>query len=349
MSKVTITFKPKQTTKKLLKDIQDRAQYVLTHRFGLDGDGVKRTLESIGQEYGITRERVRQIEKFALQAIRKSESFGEAQSIFDELKEVILSLGGIVEEEHFLELVSKDPVIRNHVNFYLALGDKDFSYEKENKNFKGRWVVQDEIADKVQQALQDIHGALQKHDLISEDELIEKILCHGGICELETVHQSDENARRWLKISKKMDKNPLGEWGKNDSPNVKTRGIRDYAYLVMRKHGSPMHFREVATSIKETFDRETHIATTHNELIKDSRFVLVGRGVYALKEWGYKGGVVREVIQDILQKEGPMSKEDIVDRVLKERYLKRNTILVNLQNPKNFKKDSNGLYYLADN
>ncbi len=348
MSKVTITFKPKQTTKKLLKDIQDRAQYVLTHRFGLEGDGMKRTLESIGQEYGITRERVRQIEKFALQAIRKSDSFEEAQEVFDELRDLILSLGGVVEEEHFLELVSKDPVIRNHVNFYLALSEEHFSYKKEDKHFKGRWVVSEEIADKVHAALQDIHDVLKKHDLISEDELIEKVRCHNGICEIEEVHQNDENARRWLRISKKMDKNPLGEWGKSDSPNVKTRGIRDYAYLVMRKHGSPMHFREVAASIEETFDRPTHVATTHNELIKDSRFVLVGRGVYALKEWGYKGGVVREVIQDIIEKEGPMSKEDIVDRVLKERYLKRNTILVNLQNPKHFKKDSTGLYFLAD-
>nr|MBP6926035.1 winged helix-turn-helix domain-containing protein [Candidatus Paceibacterota bacterium] len=189
---------------------------------------------------------------------------------------------------------------------------------------------------------------LKKHDLISEDELIEKVLCHDGICEIEQVHQTNENARRWLHISKQMDKNPLGEWGKIDSPNVKTRGIRDFAYLVMRKHGSPMHFREVAEAIEATFGRVTHVATTHNELIKDGRFVLVGRGVYALKDWGYKGGVVREVIQDIIEKEGPMTKEDIVDRVLKERYLKRNTILVNLQNPKHFKKDNNGLYYLAD-
>lgn len=348
MSKITITFKPKQTTKKLLKDLGERARYVLSHRFGLEGEGEKRTLESIGQEYGITRERVRQIENFGLQAIRKSETFDEAQAIFKELKDIMHGLGGVVEEEHLLETLSKDPLTRNHLNFYLTLGDDHFSYKKEDNVFKGRWIVNDEIADKVHQALADIHETLQKHELISEDELIEKILCHDGICEIEQVHRNNDNARRWLKISKRMNKNPLGEWGTSDSPNVKTRGIRDLAYLVMRKHGSPMHFREVASSIKETFGRPTHIATTHNELIKDARFVLVGRGVYALKEWGYKGGVVREVIQEIIEKEGPLSKDDIVDRVLKERYLKRNTILVNLQNPKYFKKDKNGLFYLAN-
>jgi hypothetical protein len=112
----------------------------------------------------------------------------------------------------------------------------------------------------------------------------------------------------------------------------------------MRKHGSPMHFKEVAKAITDTFNRKTHMATTHNELIKDSRFVLIGRGIYALTEWGYKPGIVRDVIKEILLKEGPLSKEEVIDRVMKERYLKKNTILVNLQNPKYFKKVENGLY-----
>ena len=115
----------------------------------------------------------------------------------------------------------------------------------------------------------------------------------------------------------------------------------------MRKHGTPLHFREVADAISKTFDKRTHYATTHNELIKDPRFVLVGRGMYALAEWGYKKGTAREVISDILKKEGPLSKEGVITRVMKERYFKKNTILVNLVNPKYFKKNKNGLYTLA--
>lgn len=346
MAKITISFKPKQTTKKMLKELSERAQHVIVNRYGLEGDGERKTLEFIGQEYGITRERVRQIENVALKAIRNSESFDEAQEIFGELKDIITSLGGVVSEEHLFEEISKDKLIQNHVHLYLVLGD-EFIKEKETNKYKTRWLVDQTIADRVHQALDDLHEDIVGHDLMSEDEIIEKILCHDGICEIIEQHRTPETARRWLNISKKLDKNPLGEWGRSTSPNVRTRGIKDYAYLVMRKHGSPMHFREVAEAIEETFGKKTHIATCHNELIKDGRFVLVGRGVYALKEWGYKGGVVREVIQDILQKEGPMTKDDVIDRVLKERYLKRNTILVNLQNPKFFKKDASGLYRLV--
>lgn len=346
MAKVTISFKPKQTTKKILRDLNERAHHVIVNRYGLAGDGERRTLESIGQEYGITRERVRQIENVALKAIRNSENFEEAQDIFAELKDILQGLGGIVSEEHLFEEISKDPLIQNHVHLYLVLGD-EFKKEKEDKKYKTRWHIDEDIAKTVHDALDHIHETLDKHELVTEEELLEKMLCHDGVCELADAHRNPETARRWLHISKKLDKNPLGEWGRATSPNVRTRGIKDYAYLVMRKHGSPMHFREVASAIQETFNKKTHVATCHNELIKDSRFVLVGRGVYALKEWGYKGGVVREVIQDILKKEGPLSKEEIVDRVLKERYLKRNTILVNLQNPKYFEKDGSGLYRLV--
>jgi hypothetical protein len=109
-----------------------------------------------------------------------------------------------------------------------------------------------------------------------------------------------------------------------------------------------MHFREVAEAIKELFGHEAHVATTHNELIKDPRFVLVGRGLYALSEWGYSTGVVKDVLRQILETDGPLSREEIIDKVRKERYVKDNTILVNLQDVNLFKRLANGQYTVAD-
>ena len=124
--------------------------------------------------------------------------------------------------------------------------------------------------------------------------------------------------------------------------------MRDYAFLVIRKHGSPIHFKEVAKQITQIFKKKAHIATTHNELIKDKRFVLVGRGLYALREWGYMSGVVKDVIRNILEKNGPLTKEEIISKVMKERYVKENTIMVNLQNQKYFKKTKDGKYDVSE-
>ena len=339
-----ISFKPKQVTKKILSPLRDRALDVISNRFGLTEDGSKKTLEAIGEKYNITRERVRQIEKAAIASIKKSDTFKGEKAAFEELKSLLVSLGGILSEKDFLAHISKDKNTQNHIHLYLVLGD-EFTEHKEDDHFNTRWSADSAVADKVHQSLKKLYTSMSDHELLTESDLVGKFL--EQLKDLNQEYRNEEIAVRWLKMLKTINKNPLGDWGKTSSPNVKTRGVKDYAFLIMRKHGSPMHFREVAKAITDTFNKKTHDATTHNELIKDPRFVLVGRGIYALTDWGYKGGVVRDVIKDIIKREGPLSKEEVVDRVLKERYLKKNTILVNLQNAKYFKKNKNGLYSLA--
>lgn len=341
----TISFKPKQVTKRITSHLQDRASDVIMHRFGLDVNDIERkTLEEIGKKYNITRERVRQIEESAIKLIKNSAAYKNEQSLFEELKQVIHSLGSVVTEHELLSHISKEKSIQNHIHFYLVLGDA-FKHHKENEHFKTRWSVDDELTEKVHDSLKKLYENMGDDDLLPETEMIKKFF--DNMKDVADLYKNEEVAKRWLSISKKVSKNPLGEWGKSSSQNVSTRGVKDYAFLVMRRHGSPMHFKEVTDAISKTFGRKTHYATTHNELIKDPRFVLVGRGLYALSEWGYKTGIARDVIKDILKKEGPLSKEDVVDKVMKERYFKKNTILVNLVNPKYFKKNKNGLYTIA--
>ena len=341
----TISFKPQKITKKITSHLQDRASDVIMNRFGLTADGKRKTLEEIGKKYNITRERVRQVEDVALNLIKKSEAYKSEQVAFEEIKQLMHKLGSVVSEQELLSYISKDRSTQNHIHFFLVLGDA-FKKHREDEHFHARWSVDDVMANKVHDALKKLYSLLKDEDLVSETEMIKKFF--DQLKDISDELRDEEMAKRWLAMSKTVSKNQLGEWGKTSSPNVRTRGVKDFAFLVMRRHGSPMHFKEVADSISKTFGKKTHYATCHNELIKDSRFVLVGRGMYALTEWGYKAGIAREVIQDILKREGPaLSKEDIVKKVMKERYFKKNTILVNLANTKFFKKNTKGLYTLV--
>ena len=337
----TISFKPKKITKKITSELALRESDVIMNRFGLTALGEKKTLEEIGKKYNITRERVRQIEDAALTFIKKSSAYKAEQVVFDEIKHIMHKLGSIVAEHELLPYMSKDKGTQNHIHFFLTLGDV-FKKHREDDHFHTRYSVDDEMTEKVHTALRKLYASLNDEDLVPETEMIKKFFDH--MKELSEEYRDEEMAKRWLSMSKTMAKNPLGEWGKASSPNIRIRGVKDYAFLVMRRHGSPMHFREVADSISKIFNKKIHYATCHNELIKDSRFVLVGRGMYALSEWGYKKGIAREVIADILKREGSLSKEDVVQKVNKERYFKKNTILVNLANPKYFKKNKSGLY-----
>jgi DNA-directed RNA polymerase delta subunit len=340
----TIQFKPKQSVNRLLAVLPDRARAILVSRYGLGKSTDKMTLDAIGKTYGITRERVRQIENYAINNIRKSEAYKSETAAFKELENLIHSLGGIVVEDDFLGHVSKDVAVQNNINFLLVLGES-FKKRKEDDDFRHRWHVSEELASQVEASLRKLYDSLSDQDLLPESEIVNKFLTHlEGVSE---KYKNQEIVRRWLGLSKRVGKNAIGEWGVAHSPNIRTKGMRDYAFLVIRKHGSPIHFREVANQITKVFKKKAHVATTHNELIKDPRFVLVGRGLYALAEWGYMSGVVKDVIRKIIEKNGPLTKEQIIDKVLKERYVKENTIIVNLQNHKYFKKEKDGKYTVA--
>lgn len=340
-----INFKPKQIANKLLSVLSERARDVLEKRYGLGADGENYTLESIGQKYGITRERVRQIENYAIQSIQKSDVYEEHQDLFEELRTTLLDLGAVISEKILLEELATTESTKKYLYFLLVVG-APFYKNKENTSFTHRWYVEKKVSDTVETALQKIYKSIDSDELISEKEILKRLRNELG--SLDSKYNNDDSMlRRWLNLSKEISKNPLGEWGLSSSPNVNAKGIRDYAYLAVKRHGSPMHFREVAETIENLFERQAHVATCHNELIKDERFVLVGRGLYALTEWGYSAGVVKDVLRDILQENGPLSKEEIIDKVRKERYVKDNTIVVNLQDTHIFKKLANGAYSLV--
>jgi hypothetical protein len=337
-----LTFSPKAITKEFLAQLPERSKNVLFHRFGL-GSGERRTLEAIGQNYGITRERIRQIESHGLGLIRESDAYGKHSESLARLKEVLLEIGHIAAEHDILATIPKNDADRNHVLFLLTVGHH-FTFKKEDAHFYPRWYVDQGIADAVTRALLSLHESIDPGELTPEEQFFEQFataLKNEGIKEKDPVI-----IRRWLSISKKVGRNPLGEWGHADSPHVHIKNTRDFAFLTLKRHGSPMHFTEVAETIEKLFKREAHPATTHNELIKDERFVLVGRGLYALKEWGYQPGVVRDVIANVLKKDGPLSKQEIIERVKRERYVKDATVLVNLQSPL-FVRQSDGRYALA--
>jgi hypothetical protein len=339
--KAEVSFDSAGLVKKLLAEVPDRAREVLVRRFGLGTTPERETLEEIGERWSITRERVRQIEAAGLEAVRAGKAFDQAAGAFDELSEHIKSLGSVVPEDELLAGLAKDEKARNRFRFLLVAGSAFFR-ERETDDFYARWHVDHATAEKVHAALSSLYASLADGEVLPEGDLLDKFL--DELKGVNDAYKNEEVLKRWLSLSKSISSNPLSEWGRADAPNIRTKGIRDYAYLVIKQNNAPMHFSDVAKQITSLFAKKAHVATTHNELIKDSRFVLVGRGLYALAEWGYQPGVVRDVIKNILKKKGPLAREEVMEEVKKVRYVKDNTILVNLNDPKHFKRQKDGKY-----
>lgn len=313
----------------LLKDLPQRAKDVIVRRFGLNS-GERETLEFIGSDFGITRERVRQIEESALEKIR-----GEAKKysgIFQKFNGYFKMQGGLKKESVLLEDLG-DKKYQPHVFFLLSL-DKKFKRVNECEDFHSFWVFSDDSQDLAKKAI----------SILSEEfSKIKKPLSFKEVKSFQP-HNNDITLNSYLEISKRIQKNKDGLYGLKEWPEINPRGIKDKAYLAFKKTGKPLHFSDVTKLIDGAL-----IQTVHNELIRDSRFVLVGRGIYALSEWGYNSGQVRDVIQKILQdSKQPLAKEEILSQVLKQRIVKENTILLNLSNKNYFLRNPQGKYTVRE-
>jgi len=332
---------PQKAVEILTAELPKRSGAVLEKRFGLGKTGKRQTLEAIGKGYGITRERVRQIERDSIIRIKKSAAYKDVMPVFFVFEEYITQKGGIVAEDQLVRQFDTDGKSQNHIVFLLTLAPA-IDHKPENDELASRWITNTEKMTAVENALNAVHADIeQSTSLLSRDELVSKVQNH---MEAHNVSADSDELDRYIGISKCIGENCFGQWGHASSSLVRPRGVRDMAYLVFQREGKPLHFLSVANLIRDLVaERSVHAQTVHNELIKDSRFVLVGRGMYGLREWGYEPGTVRDIIMRMLRKDS-LTKEEIVDKVLDKRQVKANTILINLQNKKFFKKLSDGRY-----
>ncbi len=345
-------FQPINLVNSLLSFLKERDREIVAKRFGLAGLEIE-TLEGIGKLYNLTRERVRQIEKDSLNFLKQQklpELDSAIQLIFDTIKEQ----GNIVGEEYLMQILQvgkNDFKERQSIKFIVSLNDQ-FKNLKESSDYLEAWHIAGFDLNKLQQVINEFENILKTlGHVISQDELYTQFKQTPFFKEHE-LELTDKTLKSYLSVAKAIQINPFNEIGIKNWNEVKPRDVGDKAYLVLKHHGKPEHYSEITKIINDyKFDNRTaYQETVHNELIKDSRFVLIGRGIYALTEWGYKRGVVADVIKEILKSfNRPLTREEIINEVLKKRQVKRNTILVGLSNRKNFQKVGKDKYALATN
>lgn len=351
-------FNPVLVLNTLLSRLSEKEKEVIKKRFGLYGQ--KYTLEEIGKEYGITRERVRQIENLSIKKLKELEELkDDIQKAERVVTQLIDNHGGIMEESYFLENILSylENAEDNIDNAMLFLAEYIFSDNvvkiKSDKIFHPVWQsgladflstkeVVSQIIGIIQSynkpmKLEDILSAFKQSDFYQQNK--EKIISNTSFLEV-SEEDVDKIIESYMRTSRQLKPNLFNEWGLISWGTVQPKRINDKIYLVMKKTGKPMHFREIADAINEVgFDNKVAYApTVHNELILDDKYILVGRGIYALKEWGYKPGSVSDIIEQLLKENGPMTKEQIINQVLDQRDVKKSTIYLSLMNNKNITK-----------
>src|SRR3989344_7723272 len=134
----------KKAVASLVKPLSDRNRDVILRRFGLK-TGQPETLESIGQSYGITRERVRQIEEYAIKNLRATGLEAAAsltKPYFDFTADLLGKNGGFAPEKDLFKKFSGNIGDHNTENlslsFLLSLSP-DFNKSYENDELYSFW------------------------------------------------------------------------------------------------------------------------------------------------------------------------------------------------------------------
>jgi hypothetical protein len=338
VTKTVTQFEYQKAADAILKSLKgERDRQIVARRFGL-GLPKRHTLEKIGSQYGITRERVRQIEKAAMAKLQQSPS-PEIQSINDLLVGHLEEAGHVTPQRYTVEQFGATETGNQAYIVFLASLAPQVEVIEESDHFEPGFALLP-------------HYDKQKIANVA-DRLIQVIKQHGkplpidALTAKSTIDADPLTIHNIAQLSKKL-ANLDKHWGLTQWPTVNPRSIRDKTYLVLRQHGKPLHFSEIASRITNlgAKKRTVTVQAVHNELIKDGRFVLVGRGIYALSDWGYTPGTVADIITEVLRQESPLHKDEIVKRVLKRRQVKTTTIILNLQEKNQFVRVAKATYGL---
>lgn len=334
----------------LVEQLKPRHREVIRHRFGLD-DGERKTLASLGGQYGITRERVRQIEEEALKALKdrvEAQSAALYERIVGPAQAHVELLGGVRRDDFLLDEIRqifKDAEAHHwHVALLFLLLGEPMQYAREEA-MRPFWYTSVEAARRARAFLSSFEKAVSGQ---KEDVLYGKGFDYYFFKMVKAYRVPEAVGVNYLSLSPKFTVNSFGDAGLADWEEVYPRTVRDKAYLILKKHNKPLHFTEITDLINRARldGRVAHLQTVHNELIKDDRVVLAGRGVYALKEHGFYDSTAREAVAYILKEQGPLPLKEIVKRVREKKLLKENTILLNVQNKKHFRRLPDGTYHI---
>jgi len=335
-------------TEKFVQDIlasveRDREREIVARRFGLFDR--RETLEQIGELLGITRERVRQLEKSVIARFKASAEQGQLPHITEVEVALTVQLKAMGNAARVTDLTAKvtaegSKTDQSRVVFLATLAPNLSVIEEDDHYYQAVGIT----------SVRDT--AAMKADITKLTEAIAKagepVAIADAAKSAKIAHVAEAEAL--ASVSKGL-ATLGGKWGLIKWPMVNPKNIRDKIYVILKARGAHMHFNEIAEAIKKSDFKRKDVTTQaiHNELIKDKRFVLIGRGIYALKEWGYSKGTVADIITDVLKDAGePLHRDEIVRRVLKSRFVKETTILLNLQGKTQFKRVAKATYTLDE-
>jgi len=295
-------------------------------------------LQRIGQEYSLTRERIRQIETQALMRFRRLIVWNETyMNVLSEAKKILDAHWGILGED---VLVAK-LINRNLFKFtkdelkLILVSDFDVTYLKRNKLLYKAFYIEPLFEDLLTKMAMYVNNYFEGRKK-SEDmyEFIAKVKEEFSKEYKDVTYlKNDLFYVNFFSLIRNFSVFDWKVWF-DEFADVNPKTMKLKIYYIMKRINKPVHYQELPSKIMDYFpNKSCKINTIHNELVKNNDiFVNLGLGRYWLKEWWYEGWVVKDILIRIFEKnDRPMTVKELCKEVLKEKMVSPNTVMLNLQ------------------
>lgn len=334
----------------------ERTIEIVSKRYGLM-NGEKQTLEEIGDNYGVTRERIRQVQKKALNRMKHP-----MNSIKDQLagliEEVLFRNGGILSaEEADLEIPKALGGIKDDGSSILDLLS-DLGWIQNCRI--GDIAIYSPLLSGVSlcKLSEKINLLIKTADLgMSVSSIIEKIWLFSKI--KDERFDSNEFVLKYCRTDPRIEEMAITSaypeiiFRHYTSGQFPKKGWVVLMKRVLEEEQMPLHFTEITNKVNDLMgnsERQLDVRRGHSILIEDEIFAHSGvNGTYGLTAWGLKKELTPQVIVECMKKAGfPLHWKQIYNYVSKYKNTKPANIVRCLEDNRLFKKVDAGVYWLNE-
>ena len=303
----------------VIAKLEPRTVSILTERMGLSSGRSRKTLEAIGREFHLTRERVRQIADKGLQIISRHVRT-RLPDLFTEIQQFI-GARGVVSLDDVIAIIpnlgTSDPFDSKAGVRVLLLASQDGGRPLDATG--NAWCSREITPAFHRQVLKAARRILKGVPMRCVDVSVEVAMSLRQFDDLQM------NIIRKLLLNSPseltVERSPEGDILCPPRQNTSDRR-RSFIYAYIKEQGVPVQMQEIFAAIQDSMPelipdsptRQSAINTVASGLDRDDRFAWAGSSTWGLREWGYvsRGASVAAAILETLRASGvPLSAAQI--------------------------------------
>jgi hypothetical protein len=327
--------------------IDDRDRCVIRWRYGLDGEEL--SLQEVGEQLDVTRERARQLEKRALDHLRMPNNRAAIRPLVALVVHLLEEADGLMNEAQIETALRQELVVKN----VDPVGVVHLMREMTDRL---RWIRGTQAWGLKAAPLREVGPTQMRLAKVLEEERVplpvEEVIDRF---KATSYHRNRQDALQDGFIGACLRVAPeICVDGDGQCSLKQWEGHRlDEMILALRGIGEPAHYTEIAEKtnalLEPGMQTSAHNIHAHMQRLADI-FVRVGHGVYGLAEWDlHDDGSLANAAHRVLSEAGkPLSHDIIADRVLETWEARRSSVHVALQTDDRFVRIGPSVYWLRE-